>query len=53
MTYQKILGLVIQKADPVGNVDPFVAFIVPAVYIKQTIDLLAGFESPIKEDEEK
>jgi hypothetical protein len=47
MTYRKLIGLVIQKADPVGNIDPFIGIIVPSVYIKETIDLLSGFESKI------
>ncbi len=45
VTYQKLIGLVIQKADPVGNIDPFIGVIVPSVYIKETIDQLSGFES--------
>jgi hypothetical protein len=45
MTYQKLFGLVVQKANPVGDEDPSIAIIVPSVYIKETIDKLAGFES--------
>jgi hypothetical protein len=51
MTYQKLFGLVVQKADPVGDADPFIAVIVPSIYIKETIDILSGFESTIKEDQ--
>jgi len=50
MTYQKLIGLVIQKADPVGQIDPFIGVIVPSIYIKETIDKLAGFESMVTED---
>jgi hypothetical protein len=50
MMYQKLIGLVIQKADPVGNVDPFIGIIVPSIYIKETIDKQAGFESKLAED---
>lgn len=52
MTYQKLIGLVTQKADPVGNIDPFIGLIVPSVYIKETIDLLSGFESKIVDDQQ-
>jgi len=51
LTYQKLIGLVTQKADPVGNIDPFIGLIIPSVYIKETIDRLAGFESKIKDDQ--
>ena len=44
-TYQKIFGLVTQKLTVVGAADPYIGVIVPSVYIKETIDLLAGFES--------
>jgi hypothetical protein len=50
VTYQKVLGLVTQKVNPVGDIDPSIGIIVPSIYIKETIDLLAGFESKIKED---
>jgi hypothetical protein len=49
MTYQKVVGLVTQKIDSVGNIDPQLSIIVPSVYIKETIDLLAGFESKVEE----
>jgi S1-C subfamily serine protease len=49
VTYQKVMGLVTQKVDRVGNIDPFIGLIVPSVYIKETIDKLAGFEWKIKE----
>ena len=49
VTYQKVVGLVTQKLDAVGNVDPQLSIIVPSVYIKETIDLLAGFESKVEE----
>ena len=52
MTYQKVIGLVIQKADPVGNIDPFIGLIIPSVYIKETLDLLSGFESKIVDDQQ-
>jgi hypothetical protein len=42
--YQKIFGLVTSKADPVNDVDPSLGVIVPSIYIKETIDKLAGFE---------
>lgn len=51
MTYQKLFGLVIEKVDPIGNADPSIAIIVPSIYIKETIDILAGFESTIKKDQ--
>ena len=51
MTYQKLIGLVTQKVDPVGNIDPSIGSIVPSVYIKETIDLLSGFESKIVDDQ--
>jgi hypothetical protein len=51
MTYQKLFGLVVEKVDSVGNIDPSVAVIVPSVYIKETLDILSGFESTIKEDQ--
>jgi hypothetical protein len=51
LTYQKIFGLVTEKVNPVGDVDPSIGIIVPSIYIKETIDLLAGFESKIKEDQ--
>jgi len=47
MTYQKILGLVSQMAGPVHQKDPSVGIIVPAIFIKETIDALAGFESTL------
>jgi S1-C subfamily serine protease len=50
VTYQKLIGLVTEKFDPVGNVDPFIAVIVPSVYIEETLDLLSGFDSKIKDD---
>jgi hypothetical protein len=49
-TYQKIFGLVTEKANPVGEIDPLIGIIVPSIFIKETIDILAGFESEIKED---
>jgi hypothetical protein len=49
VTYQKLIGLVIQKADRVGNVDPFIGLIIPSVYIKETLDRMAGFESKIND----
>jgi hypothetical protein len=44
MTYQKLFGLVTQQAGPINDVDPSLGVIVPAIYIKETIDKLAGFE---------
>jgi Trypsin-like peptidase domain len=49
-TYQKIFGIVTQQASPIQNVDPSLGIIVPSIFIKETIDILAGFESKIKED---
>jgi hypothetical protein len=51
VTYQKLIGLVTQKVDPVGNIDPFIGLIVPSIYIKETIDQLSGFESKIVDDQ--
>lgn len=48
-TYQKLVGLMIQKANPIENVEPFIGVVVPAVFIKETIDKLAGFVSPVIE----
>lgn len=42
--YQKLFGLVTQQASPINDVDPSLGIIVPSIYIKQTIDKLAGFE---------
>ncbi|MGC2476180.1 MAG: trypsin-like peptidase domain-containing protein [Candidatus Sulfotelmatobacter sp.] len=50
VVYQKVFGLVTQEASPIENVDPSLGVIVPSVFIKETIDILAGFESKIKED---
>jgi len=47
---QKLIGLVTQKADPVGNIDPSLGVIVPSVYIKEAIDMLSGFESKTLDD---
>ena len=44
ITYQKLFGLVTQQAGPINDVDPSIGVIVPAIYIKETIDKLAGFE---------
>jgi hypothetical protein len=44
MSYQKLFGLVTQQAGPINDVDPSIGAIVPAIYIKETIDKLAGFE---------
>lgn len=49
-TFQKIFGIVTQQASPIENIDPSIGVIVPAIFIKETIDILAGFESKIKED---
>jgi hypothetical protein len=43
VTYQKLFGLVTQQANPINDVDPSLGVIVPAIYIKETIDKLAGF----------
>jgi hypothetical protein len=48
-THQKIFGLVVQKANPVSAIDPLIGIIIPSVYIKETIDRLAGFESNLTE----
>lgn len=50
VTYQKIFGLVTKKADPIGNEDPYLGVIVPSIYIKETIDRLAGFVSTIEDN---
>ncbi len=49
-TYQKIFGLVSQQAPVIQNADPSLGLIVPSIFIKETIDILAGFEAKIKED---
>jgi len=47
MSYQKIFGIVTQQYDPVANVDPSIGVIVPSIYIKETLDLLSGFETEL------
>jgi hypothetical protein len=42
--YQKLFGLVTQQAGPINDIDPSLGVIVPSIYIKETIDKLAGFE---------
>lgn len=44
VTYQKLFGLVTQQAGTINDVDPSIGVIVPAIYIKETIDKLSGFE---------
>jgi hypothetical protein len=50
VTLQKVFGIVIQQLASVENVDLSLGVIVPSVFIKETIDILAGFDAKIKED---
>ena len=50
VTFQKIFGLVTSMVNPIQNTDPSIGLIVPSVFIKETIDQLAGFESKITEE---
>jgi hypothetical protein len=51
VTYQKLFGLVIQKITAINSIDPAIGIIIPSIFIKETIDLLAGFTYTIKEDQ--
>jgi S1-C subfamily serine protease len=50
LTLQKVVGIVTQQLSSTNNIDLSLGVIVPSVFIKETIDILAGFESKIKED---